>query len=87
MTTDALPRFLVFALMCIGAATLAHAQSFPSKLVKITAPYSSGAGPAIFMRIMADKLARVWGQQVIVDPRHGARSDEVGHWCEAILSE
>ena len=47
-------------------------QAFPNKLVKITAPYSSGAGPSIFMRIVADKLARAWGQPVIVDARPGA---------------
>jgi tripartite-type tricarboxylate transporter receptor subunit TctC len=75
MKTNALPRFIVLAAAWIGAATLAtlaSAQPFPSKVVKITAPYSSGAGPAIFMRIMADKLTRAWGQQVIVDSRPGA---------------
>jgi tripartite-type tricarboxylate transporter receptor subunit TctC len=76
MKRKTLPCFIVLAATWLGAALPASAQSsapaFPSKVVKITAPYSSGAGPAIFMRVMADKLARVWGQPVIVDSRPGA---------------
>ena len=76
MKRNTLPCFIVLAAMWLGATSPASAQSsaasFPSKTVKITAPYSSGAGPAIFMRVMADKLSRAWGQPVIVDPRPGA---------------
>lgn len=50
----------------------AEAQSFPSRPVRILAPYSAGAGPAIFTKAIADKLAQAWGQPVIVDPRPGA---------------
>ena len=48
------------------------AQSFPSKPVKIYAPYSAGAAPAVFTRAIADKLAKAWSQPVIVDARPGA---------------
>jgi tripartite-type tricarboxylate transporter receptor subunit TctC len=72
MNRRVLPRLIVLAAAWLAASTLALAQSFPTKVVKITAPYSSGAGPAIFMRVMADKLSRLWGQQVIVDSRPGA---------------
>lgn len=47
-------------------------QVWPSKVVRITLPYSSGAGPAVFMRVMAEKLSQTWGQQVIVESRPGA---------------
>lgn len=56
----------------LGFGTLACAQNFPSKLVRITAPYAAGAGPAIFTRVMADKLAKAWSQPVIVDAKSGA---------------
>lgn len=65
------PLRVVLAAAWLGAAAFASAQPFPSKLVKITAPYSAGAGPAIFTRVMADKLAKAWGQPVIVDARPG----------------
>ena len=64
-------RMLLFAAACLGAATLALGQSFPSKLVTITAPYSAGAAPAVFTHLMADKLAAAWGVPVIVDARPG----------------
>ena len=57
-------RMLLFAAACLGAATLALGQSFPSKLVTITAPYSAGAAPAVFTHLMADKLAAAWGVPV-----------------------
>ena len=53
-------------------ATAAQAQSFPTAVVKVTAPYSSGAGPAVFLRVLADRLSRNWGQQVIVESKPGA---------------
>jgi len=49
----------------------ALAQSFPSKTVRIYAPFSAGAGPVTFTRVLAEKLSRVWGQPVIVEPRPG----------------
>jgi len=64
-------KSLLLALIS-GLAAAAHAQSFPSKLVRITAPYSAGAAPAIFTRLLAEKLSRALGQQVIVDARPGA---------------
>jgi tripartite-type tricarboxylate transporter receptor subunit TctC len=53
-------------------ATAAQAQSFPTAVVKVTAPYSSGAGPAVFLRVLADRLSKNWGQQVIVESKPGA---------------
>jgi tripartite-type tricarboxylate transporter receptor subunit TctC len=57
--------------LCLSAAPT-QGQQFPAKVVKIVAPYSSGAGPAVFMRLMADGLAKAWGRPVIVDSRPGA---------------
>ncbi len=65
-------RTVVFMAMWLGMATWALAQPFPSRLVKITAPYSAGAGPAVFTRAVADKLSKLWGQPVIVDAKPGA---------------
>ena len=62
---------LVIAAAAASAATSA-AQGFPDRPVKISAPYSAGAAPAIFTRVIADKLAKAWGQPVIVEPRPGA---------------
>ena len=47
-------------------------QQYPAKTVKLIAPYSAGAGPAVFMRVLADQLTKAWARQVIVDSRPGA---------------
>ena len=52
--------------------TSASAQTFPTKPVKLSAPYSAGAAPTVFSRTVADKLAKLWGQPVIVDAKPGA---------------
>ena len=62
----------VFAAVWLAISGDAAGQTFPSRPVKISAPYSAGAAPAIFTRVIADKLAKAWGQPVIVEPRPGA---------------
>jgi tripartite-type tricarboxylate transporter receptor subunit TctC len=63
---------VTFVAAWLGVAGSVFAQSFPSRPVKITAPYSAGAAPAVFTRAVADKLSKLWGQPVIVDARPGA---------------
>ena len=61
----------LLTLMLLGAATV-NAQSFPNRPVRIIAPYSAGAGPTVFTRVIAEKLSQAWGQPVVVDARPGA---------------
>jgi tripartite-type tricarboxylate transporter receptor subunit TctC len=65
------------ALMAAGAglglvAPLGWAQSFPTQPVRIVSPFSAGSGPDALTRIVAEKLAAIWKQAVLVDPRPGA---------------
>lgn len=58
----------------LGAAafTQALAQSGPfTKPVRIISPYAAGIGPDAAMRILAEKLSLLIGQQIVVDPRPG----------------
>ena len=48
------------------------AQVFPTRLVRYVVPFGAGASPDIVARLMADRLTRLWGQQVIVENRVGA---------------
>ena len=66
--------FLVsaFAALATLLAGGAHAQAFPDKPVKIILPFPTGTGPDTVMRLVGERLARIWGQQVIVDNRAGA---------------
>ena len=67
-------RSLAFLAAGIGlglATPLAWAQSFPTQPVRIISPFSAGSGPDTLTRIVAEKLAAIWKQPVVVDPRPG----------------
>ena len=57
---------------CACLASLAAAQDFPSRPVRITMPHSSGTAPSIFMRLLADRLSAAWGKPVVVENKPGA---------------
>lgn len=54
--------------LCSAAAS---AQNFPSKPVRYVVPFGAGTSPDIVGRLLAERLTRLWGQQVLVDNRVG----------------
>jgi tripartite-type tricarboxylate transporter receptor subunit TctC len=60
----------ILALSCLFAAP-ALAQQYPAKPVKILSIFPTGLTPDIYLRVVAEKLSRYWGQPVIVEPRPG----------------
>lgn len=63
--------FLVIAAACVLAAGV-QAQTFPDKTVKIIMPFPTGTGPDTVMRLVGERLSKMWGQQVIIENRPGA---------------
>jgi tripartite-type tricarboxylate transporter receptor subunit TctC len=56
----------------LASATGAFAQGdYPSQTVRIVVPFSAGSITDGLARILADKLATIWKQQVIVENRPG----------------
>src|SRR4026208_1220050 len=47
-------------------------QSYPEKPVRLIVPFSAGSAVDTLARIPGQKLAELWGQQVVVDNRVGA---------------
>ena len=57
---------------CALAPLTARAQAWPAKPIKITAAYPPGGVADAMARLLADKLAPVLGQSVLVDNKAGA---------------
>ncbi|TMC67397.1 MAG: tripartite tricarboxylate transporter substrate binding protein, partial [Chloroflexi bacterium] len=56
----------------IAAAALAHAQSYPARVVKIVSPFVPGGPGDLLPRAVAAGLSPLLGQPVIVENRPGA---------------
>ena len=66
-------RFLA-AIACaivLLMGTQAHAQEYPNKPIRILVPFAPGGVVDVAARILGQKLAERWGQQVLVDNRPG----------------
>lgn len=67
-------------LLCTGAwvtqplfaAQADPAKDYPSKPIRLIAPFTPGAGTDTTARLIAKKLSELWNQQVVVDNRTGA---------------
>ena len=63
---------LAGATVLLGCASVAQAQSFPSRPVHLIVSYPAGGSSDLMARIMAEKLSDLWKQPVIVENRPGA---------------
>ena len=50
----------------------AHAESWPTKPLKLVIPFPPGGGSDVVGRIIANQLSTILGQQIVVDNRGGA---------------
>lgn len=66
-----MPMRILVALAFAIVATLAHAQTYPTRSVTLVVPYPPGGGVDAMARIVADKLSVALGHQVVVDNRGG----------------
>ena len=60
-----------FAAITMLAPSLAYAQDFPSKPIRLIVPFATGGVTDTSARVLSDKLSRLLGQQVIVENRPG----------------
>lgn len=64
-------QLIAFASIPLGAA---HAQTYPSRPVRVIVPFPAGGPTDVQTRILGQKLSERWGQQVVVDNRPGGNT-------------
>jgi tripartite-type tricarboxylate transporter receptor subunit TctC len=67
MKTKLLLAAAFAGLFAVGAG----AQTYPDKPVKIIMPFPTATGPDTVMRLMGERLTKIWGQQVIIENKPG----------------
>ena len=63
---------MTLLLAAAALAAVAAESGYPSKPVRMIAPYPPGGTSDIIARIVGQKLNEAWGQQIVVDNRAGA---------------
>jgi tripartite-type tricarboxylate transporter receptor subunit TctC len=69
-------RTAIGLVLCLLASkdfeSLAHAEGYPDRTVRIIVPFPAGGTADAVPRLVADRLSRKWGQPVIIENRTGA---------------
>src|SRR5512140_3551566 len=63
---------LVAALAFACCAAGVHAQNYPARPITLVVPYSAGGGNDVMARIVAEKMSRSLGQQIVIENKGGA---------------
>jgi tripartite-type tricarboxylate transporter receptor subunit TctC len=73
----------VFAAVAAVAAftTTAHAQTYPSKPIRIITANSAGGTSDIFVRALGDELQKRLGQPIVIENRSGGGMNIAGRAC------
>jgi tripartite-type tricarboxylate transporter receptor subunit TctC len=71
-TANSIGAFVIAALAVALGGTLAHAQDFPARPVRLVVPFAPGGAVDVLARLVGGKLAEQFGQPVIIENHAGA---------------
>ena len=63
---------LLFWIALSLAANLAHAETYPSRPITLLVPAAAGGGNDTVARVVAEKMGKLLGQQIVIENRPGA---------------
>jgi tripartite-type tricarboxylate transporter receptor subunit TctC len=65
-------RLIAACLIVLATTVVARAQDFPTRPVKIITDSAPGSAVDVILRVVADRLTQIWGQQVLPVNQPGA---------------
>jgi tripartite-type tricarboxylate transporter receptor subunit TctC len=69
-TTRSIALLLLAAMVAVPSA--APAQDYPTRPITLVVPYAAGGGNDVMARIVAEKMSKTLGQNIVVENRAGA---------------
>src|SRR5882757_9851914 len=63
---------VIFVLSIVFAVSAAHAEAWPSRMIKATIPFGAGSAADVVPRMVFDRLAIELGQPIVIENRAGA---------------
>jgi tripartite-type tricarboxylate transporter receptor subunit TctC len=68
----ALKILLSILSLAAAATSIASAQDYPSRPITLVVPYAAGGGNDVMARVVAEKMSKTLGQNIVVENRAGA---------------
>jgi tripartite-type tricarboxylate transporter receptor subunit TctC len=65
-------RLRAALLACVLLAPAALAQDYPTRPITLVVPYAAGGGNDVLARVVAEKMSKSLGQQIVIENRGGA---------------
>jgi len=68
-------KYALAAISLVALASVAAAQGYPAKAIRVVLPVAPGGGSDIIVRIVTQKVTAAIGQQFVIDYRGGANGN------------
>jgi tripartite-type tricarboxylate transporter receptor subunit TctC len=65
-------RLRLAALLVLAPVSAGMAQDYPSRPITLVVPYAAGGGNDVMARIVAEKMSKSLGQQIVIENKGGA---------------
>lgn len=69
------------ALQLVAPPTIAAAETFPTKTVRLVVPFAAGTAPDLIARLLAEHLQPRWQQTIVVENRVGASGNVAAEYA------